>query len=160
MEFLSFFRDEIVHRNFISEAFKAYLAADSEDQQNKFTFIFGDQRTVEFVGIFKVFSPLLNSILTDCPSSESKSIILPDFSLGSFQHLCHLLATGVTKVQDQADVEGVKSLAQCFNINMEKTYLMVTAMFQKFRMIVFWRKVLRKIHRNITKVSFKIMMFI
>ena len=123
MEFLSFSRDEIVHGNFISEAFKTYLANDFEDQQNKFTFIFGDQRTIEFVGILKVFSPLLNSILKDCPLSESKSIIVPDFCLGSFQHLCHLLATGVTKVQDQADVVGVKSLAQCFNINMEKLSL-------------------------------------
>ena len=107
MEFLSFSRDEIVHRNVISEAFRTYLATDFEDQPNKFTFIFGDQRTMEFVGIFKVFSPFLNSILTDFSPSESKSIIIPDFSLGSFQHLCHLLATGVTTVQDQADVAGV-----------------------------------------------------
>ena len=108
MELLSFSRDEIVHGNVISEAFKNYLATDFEDQQNKFTFIFGDQRTMEFVGIFiQGFSPLLNSILTDFSPSESKSIIIPDFSLGSFQHLCHLLATGVTKVQDQADVAGV-----------------------------------------------------
>ena len=123
MELISFSRDETVHGNVISEAFKTYLATDFEDQQNKLTFIFGDQRTMEFVGIFKIFSPLLNSILTDLPSSESKSIILPDFSLSSFQHLCHLLATGVTKVQDQADVAGVKSLAQCFNNNMEKMSL-------------------------------------
>ena len=34
-----------------------------------------------------------------------------------------MLATGVTKVQDQADVAGVKSLAQCFNINLEKMSL-------------------------------------
>merc|ERR1719420_1110390 len=123
MEILSFSRDETVHGNVISEAFKTYLATDFEDQQNKFTFIFGDQRTMEFVGIFKVFSPLLNSILTDLPTSESKSIILPDFSLSSFQHLCHLLATGVTKVQNQADVTGVMSLAQCFSINLEKMTL-------------------------------------
>ena len=124
MEFLSFSRDE-THGNFISEAFKTYRAFTTgfQDQQNKFILIFGDQRIMEFVGIFKVFSPLLNSILRDFSPSETKSIILQDFSLRSFQHLCHLLATGVTKVQDQADVAGVKSLAQCFNNNMEKMSL-------------------------------------
>ena len=74
MEFLSFSRDEIVHRNVISEAFRTYLATDFEDQQNKFTFNFSNQRTMEFVGIFKVFSALLNSILKEFPSPESKSI--------------------------------------------------------------------------------------
>ena len=81
MELISFSRDEIVHGNVIIDAFKTYLATDFEDQHNKFTFIFGDQRTMEFVGIFKIFSPLLNSILTDLPSSESKSIILPDHNV-------------------------------------------------------------------------------
>ena len=109
MELISFSRDETVHGNVISEAFKTYLATDFKDQQNKFTFIFGDQRTMEFVGIFKVFSPLLNSILMDCPSSESKSIVLPDFSLSSFQHLCHL-TVGLKGKHGKKNVAAVLSM--------------------------------------------------
>ena len=58
MEFLSFSRDEIVHRNVISEAFRTYLATDFEDQQNKFTFIFVVIKELWSLLEFSRFSPL------------------------------------------------------------------------------------------------------
>merc|ERR1719188_1618663 len=71
--------------------------------------------------MFRVFSPLISSILREFPDS-SPDFILPDFKEDCFRHLIEVLTFGHTKVSENSSGKDLKCLAQCLGIQMDSLY--------------------------------------
>ena len=122
MDSISFSKKAKLHEKFIAEAYHSYLC---DEAKNLMTFILQDNCIIKNVNssMFRVFSPLINSILQDFPdSSVNLDIFLPDFSEESFRHLIEVLTFGYSKVGRGANENEIKGLAECLNIPMDSLF--------------------------------------
>ena len=108
------------HTTFVADAYHSFLGNDAE---NVMTFTLEDNCIVKNVNssMFRVFSPLISSILREFPDS-SQDFILPDFKEDCFRHLIEVLTFGHTKVSGSSSGKDLKCLAQCLDIQMDTLY--------------------------------------
>ena len=115
MDTISLSRKE--HKTFVADAYHSFLGNDAK---NVMTFTLEDNCIVKNVNssMFRVFSPLISSILREFPDS-SPDFILPDFKEDCFRHLIEVLTFGHTKVSENSSGKDLKCLAQCLDIQMD-----------------------------------------
>ena len=111
-------KDKSTHGDLILRAYKSFV---SDEYENVIYVIMGDNKKVSVNGsLFRVFSPLISSILSDNNPKEVPEIILPDFSEEEFTWLIEILTQGSTRLKNigSLDVLDIKCLAQCLGIVM------------------------------------------
>jgi len=121
MDSFIFSKDETKHKEIISQSYNGYLKSDDMKLLN---FFLEDNIMIVAVNscIFRVFSPLLNSILSDT-TSDVQDVILPDFSVESCALLIEILRTGKTSFNENSKLDELKSLALTLRIDMENLRL-------------------------------------
>ena len=84
MKSVAMCKNEEDHVNIISDAYNGYL---NHESQNVITITLLDKKTVMNVNVamLRVFSPLINTILSDAIDTDI-DILLPDFSVECFHN--------------------------------------------------------------------------
>jgi len=117
MDLYSLSRKDEVHKDFITDSYNSFICKDT---RNVLSFTLQDNCIIKNVNssMFRVFSPLITSILQDIPEAGG-DIILPDFDEESFRDLIEVLSFGYTRALDDMSLNNLKSLAQCLSISMD-----------------------------------------
>ena len=117
MDLYSLCRKDEVHKDFITEAYNSFICNDT---RNVLSFTLQDNCILKNVNssMFRVFSPLITSILQDIPEAGG-DIILPDFDEETFRDLIKVLSFGYTRSLNNLPLNNLKSLAQCLSIPMD-----------------------------------------
>ena len=113
MDLYSLCRKDEVHKDFITEAYNSFICNDT---RNVLSFTLQDNCIFKNVNssMFRVFSPLITSILQDIPEAGG-DIILPDFDEESFRDLIEVLSFGYTRALD--DMSSVCQSWQCYPLS-------------------------------------------
>ena len=121
MDLYSLCRKDEVHKDLITEAYNSFICNDT---RNVLSFTLQDNCIFKNVNssMFRVFSPLISSILQDIPEARG-DIILPDFDEETFRDLIEILSFGYTRSLDNLPLNNLKSLAKCLSISMDNLSL-------------------------------------
>lgn len=114
-------KDGSIHRNLIHKAYESLLN-DSEEDTLIHVLLKNNKKVSVNGSIFKLFAPLISSIIGDSSSASNPMIILPDFSRKCFNCLIEILTEGTTTLKTLKNIENalekIQSLAECLGIEM------------------------------------------
>ena len=124
MESFLFSKDEILHNEIINDSYNGYVKTGDMKLLNLHLH---DNSTIVGINsfIFRIFSPLLNSILCDTLVTDvhTQDILLPDFSAEVCRHLIEILRSGKTSVDENSKLDQLRCLAGCLGIDMNNMVL-------------------------------------
>ena len=105
MEFFIFSRSETIHEEIVNESYTAHLNSDDSKLVNLHV---RDNNIIVPVNscIFRIFSPLLNSLLCETSSDvQDLDIFLPDFSADICTLMIEILTIGETSIKDDSKIK-------------------------------------------------------
>ena len=113
------FKTYSLHEDTVKEAFNSVFS----DHDEVMTVNLKSNVSIHNVNtrLFRVFSPLLDSLLSATYQNNPQVILLPDFDEDCFHHLIQILSYGSSKItsKDVPKLLEIQSLANCLRIDMK-----------------------------------------
>ena len=112
-------KDEEIHRNLIQNVYNSLISGNDDNLIH--VTLKNDVKMSVNAAIFKLFSPLINSIISE-KTYATPEIILPDFSVVPFRYLIDILTNGsalLSRSKKQCKIlhKGIQCLAASLGIN-------------------------------------------